>query len=307
VIVVAGESLIDLIVQPDGRVEAAPGGGPYNVARALGRLGRPVAFLGRISTDRFGTILRRGLAADGVDLGLVRPTDDPTLLATAELDVDGSATYRFYAAGTAAPGLGLADIAGALPAATSALHVGTLGLVFEPMASTIESLVARVDPAILVVVDPNIRPAAIRDVAAYRARLDRILARSDVVKASVEDLAWLEPGADPADTARRLAGLGPAVVLVTDGPRPVRIVTRNRVVEVPVPMVQVVDTVGAGDAFGAGFVAAWESEGLGRADLGDLEAVTAATRLAIEVGSRTATRAGADPPTAAELGPVVVT
>src|SRR2546427_4548027 len=104
-IVVAGESLIDLIVRPDGRVEAIPGGGPYNVARTLGRLGRPVAFLGLLSNDRFGSILRNGLAVEGVDLGLAPATDAPTLLAVAELDEAGGATYRFYVEGTAAPSL----------------------------------------------------------------------------------------------------------------------------------------------------------------------------------------------------------
>jgi fructokinase len=135
-IVVAGESLIDLIVGADGRVEAIPGGGPYNVARTLGRLGRPVAFLGRLSTDRFGTILRAGLATDGVDLDLAPATDAPTLLAVAELDAAGAATYHFYVDGTAAPGLSAADVRDGLPAEVTALHVGTLGLVFEPMAAS---------------------------------------------------------------------------------------------------------------------------------------------------------------------------
>jgi fructokinase len=291
VIVVAGESLIDLIVRPDGRVEAAPGGGPYNVARALGRLGRRVAFLGRVSTDRFGAILRAGLEADGVDLALVVATDDPTLLATAELGADGSAAYRFYAEGTAAPGLTIDDVPNGLPAWTSTLHVGTLGLVYEPIASTIEAIVDGVGPGVLVVVDPNCRPAAIRDVAGYRARLGRILARADVVKASVDDLAWLDPASEPVAAARRLIECGPAVVLVTDGARPVRIVTRDRVVELPVPAVEIPHSVGAGDAFGAGFVAGWVSSGRGRADLGDLDAVRSATMFAIEIGSRTAGRA----------------
>ena len=119
-IVVAGESLIDLIVGADGRVEAIPGGGPYNVARTLGRLGQAVAFLGRMSTDRFGSVLRAGLAAEDVDLGLVPMTDAPTLLAVAELDAGGAATYHFYAAGTAAPGLIPADVPDGLPASTSA-------------------------------------------------------------------------------------------------------------------------------------------------------------------------------------------
>jgi fructokinase len=300
-IVVAGESLIDLIVGVDGRVEAIPGGGPYNVARTLGRLGQAVAFLGRLSTDRFGSILRAGLTADNVEPGLVATTDDPTLLAVVELDGGGAARYRFHVDGTAAPGLSAADLPARLPAAATALHVGTLGLVFEPMAATIDSLVANVAPDVLVVADPNCRPTAIVDPGGYRARLARVFGRVDVVKVSVEDLQWLEPLTDALDAARRLLDRGPAAVLVTDGPRPVRVVTAAGVTELAVPAVRVVDTVGAGDAFGAGFLAAWTDEGHGRGDLADAEALASATRFAIQVGALTTTRAGAEPPTLAEL------
>jgi fructokinase len=304
-IVVAGESLIDLIVGADGRVEAIPGGGPYNVARTLGRLGSPVSFLGRLSADRFGAILRAGLVAEGVDLELATTTDDPTLLAVAELDAGGAATYRFYVDGTAAAGLSAGDLPGSLPATTTALHVGTLGLVFEPMAATIEGLVAAVAGDVLVVADPNCRPTAIRHPAEYRDRLDRILARVDVAKVSVDDLAWLDPGSDAVTAARRLLDGGPAAVLVTDGARPVRLVTPIGVVDLEVPAVRVVDTVGAGDAFGAAFLAAWISAGRHRDDLGNEAALASATRFAIEVGTLTTTRAGAEPPTMAELDGVI--
>jgi len=303
-IVVAGESLIDLIVDASGRVEARPGGGPYNVARTLGRLGQSVAFLGRLSRDRFGSLLRAGLAAEHVDLGLAPLTDAPTLLAVAELDADGAATYRFYVEGTAAAGLSAADVRDGLPAATTALHVGTLGLVFEPMAATIESVVAGLGPDVLLMADPNCRPTAIRDAAAYRARLGRILGRVDVLKVSVDDLAWLDPGTAPVEGARRLMAGGAVAVLITDGARPVRLVTPAGVRELAVPPVRVVDTVGAGDAFGAGFLAAWTAAGRGRADLADQAALAVATRFAIEVGRLTTTRAGAEPPTLAELGGV---
>lgn len=301
-IVVAGESLIDLILGAGGRVEAVPGGGPYNVARTLGRLGQRVAFLGRISTDRFGSVLRAGLVADGVDLDLAPTTYEPTLLAVAELDGAGAATYRFYHDGTAAPGLSVDDLPDGLPSSTTALHVGTLGLVFEPMAETIEALVAGAGPDILVMADPNARPTAIVDPAAYRARLSRILARVDVVKVSVEDLAWLDPGIDVVAAARRMMERGPTAVLVTDGSGPVRLVTAMGVTQFPVPAVRVVDTVGAGDAFGGGFLAAWTTAGRRRADLADETALAEATRFAIEVGTRTTTRAGAEPPSLAELG-----
>jgi fructokinase len=302
VIVVAGESLVDLVVRPDGSVSATPGGGPCNVARALARLGGRVSFLGRVSSDRFGQILMARLAADGVDLGCLVPSDDPTLLAIADIDAGGAATYRFYTEGTAAAGLAVSDLPGGLPAATTALHVGSLGLVLEPMAATIEAITTGAPSTVLVVADPNCRPSAIRDPAAYRARLDRILARVDVLKLSRDDLTWLDPDREPVIAARRFLDRGPAVVLLTDGPDPVRIVTGRDVIVLPVPLVRVVDTIGAGDAFGAGFLAAWTSAGRGRTELGDPAALSDATRFAIEVGARTAGRAGADPPTQAEMG-----
>jgi fructokinase len=303
VIVVAGESLIDLVVADDGTVRASPGGGPYNAARALARLGMPVAFLGRVSTDSFGRLLRDGLAADGVDTGRLVATDDPTLLAVADVGADGIASYRFHSDGTAAVGLTTTDIVGGLPDGTTALHVGSLGLVLEPMAATIEGIVLAGRREVLVLLDPNIRPAAIADPATYRARLDRVLARIDIVKASVDDLAWLEPARDPVGAARRLLDRGPALVIVTDGPRPARVasVGREDVVAIEVPPVAVTDTIGAGDAFGAGFLAWWTHAGFGRDRLPDRTAVAAATRFAIGVGSATATRPGAEPPTIAEL------
>ncbi len=300
-IVVAGESLVDLLVRPDGSVVATPGGGPYNVARALGRLGLAVAFLGRLSTDPFGRILRARLVADGVDLRWAPPTDDPTLLAVAELDAHGAAGYHFHTAGTAAPGLVASELPDGLPPDTTALHVGTLGLVLEPMATTIEGIVATSGPAVLVMADPNCRPSAIPDREVYRRRLERLLARVDVVKVSTDDLAWLEPRLAPVDAARRLLAHGPRVALLTDGGRPVRIVTAGAVDEVLVPAVTIVDTVGAGDAFGAGFLAAWTSAGRNRADLSDRAALEAATAYAVRVGALTTTRPGAEPPFAAEI------
>jgi fructokinase len=300
-IVVAGEGLVDLIVRPEGQVEAIPGGGPFNAARALGRLGCRVAFLGRLSTDRFGRILRSRLEEDGVDLSLAPTTDDPTLLAIAEVDETGAATYRFHTAGTAAAGLAMADVAGVLPAETRALHVGTLGLLLEPMATTIAGLVGGVRDDVLVIADPNIRPSAIRDEAGYRARLAALTPRVDVVKASVDDLRWIEPSMDAVTAAEQLVASGPAAVLVTDGAGPIRIVGRGGTVVVPVPDVPVVDTVGAGDAFGAGFLAAWIRAGHRRADLSDLDAVAEAVRFGARVGAWTVGRAGADPPTLADL------
>jgi fructokinase len=306
VIVVAGEALIDLILHPDGHVRAVPGGGPFNVARTIGRLGGDVAFLGRLSTDRFGEILRAALETDGVDLEFVAATDDPTTLAVAELDDRGVATYRFHLAQTSAPGLELDDVIRALQARPSALHVGTLGLMVEPIGDALATGIARLDPSTLLMVDPNCRPGVIRDQPAYRARLRAVLARSDVVKVSADDLAYLAPDVAPADAARGLLAEGPSVVLLTDGARAVLVLGRAYEFELPVPQAAVVDTVGSGDAFCGGFLARWIERGHMRPGLVEPDAVRDAALVAVEVATLTCERPGADPPRRAEVARLAV-
>ena len=300
-IVVAGEALVDLIARPDGTIAAVPGGGPYNAARAIGRLGVPVAWAGCLSSDRFGRALEAGLTADGVALDLVQRTDLPTTLALAELDASGAATYRFYTDGTSAPALLPGPLAGGVPSATRALHVGTLGLVLEPIAATLMALVAALPDDVLLLVDPNCRPSTVRDPAAYRSRIAHVLARADVVKVSVEDLTFLRPGEDLATGVAWLVALGPRVVLVTDGGGAVRVVTDGAATNVDVPPIEVVDTVGAGDTFGGAALAILVHDGVTRATL-DAGAATRAARFGAVAAAVACTRAGANPPTLAELG-----
>jgi fructokinase len=295
--VVAGEALIDLVPAPGDALAAHPGGGPFNTARTLGRLGRPVAYLGRISTDRFGRRMAALLAEDGVlPDGSVR-TDDPTTLALAEVDESGAASYHFYDQGTSAPGLTEADALAALPSAVGYLHVGSLGLAMEPMASALEAVVARLAGDALVMFDPNYRPALPID----RGRLARVLTGSDVVKISDDDLKWLSPGVAAEDAARALLDAGPAVVLLTRGSEGAIVVTRDDSVAVAAPPVEVVDTIGAGDAFSGGWLGYWSEQVLGRDDLARIDEVVAATRFACLVAALTCARAGASPPRRHEL------
>jgi len=299
---VGGEALIDLVADAAGAVQAHPGGGPYNVARTLGRLGQPAHYLGCLSDDRFGALLRARLAADGVRLDTAVATTLPTTLALAELDAGGAATYRFYSEGTAAPALTPAAALAALPERVDFLHVGTLGLVMQPTARALRAVVEAVAARALVIVDPNCRPSFIADRAAYRAGLLELLARAHVVKASAEDLAYLEPDASPLDAARSLLAHGPRAVLVTLGGEGALVVTATAQVAVAAPRVAVVDTIGAGDAFGGGFLTWWAEHGYAREQLADRDALVAATGFACAVAARTCERAGATPPRRAELG-----
>jgi fructokinase len=298
-ITVAGEALIDLIADPVGHLDPRPGGGPFNVARAIARLGQPTAFLGGLSRDRFGRLLTDDLDSHRVLRVIQAATDAPTTLAVVDVDPAGIPGYRFYLDGTSAAAL--EPDQARLPPGSTVLHVGGLGLVMEPIATRIEGLVADLPADVMVMLDPNCRPGAIASRPAYTARLGRILRRADVLKASTEDLAYLCGGQDPADAARTLLSQGPACVLVTDGPAPVRAFTAGTEIRVEVPPVEVVDTVGAGDAFGGAFLAWWAGHGLGRADLGEPDAVRAAARAAATAAALTCTRRGAQPPWASEL------
>jgi fructokinase len=304
VIVVAGEALVDLVARPDGSLAAVPGGGPYTLARAIGRLGVPVAWAGCLSDDRFGRLLEAGLREADVSLDLVQRTMLPTTLAVAELDGDGAATYRFYSEGTAAPALAEAPLVAGLPAPVQALAVGTLGLVLEPLATTVEALAAALPADALLFVDPNCRPSIIDAPDAFRARLERVLRRADIVKVSVEDLAFLHPRMAALDAARRIAGLGTSAVVITDGPGPVRVLVDGTVGELRVPAVPVVDTVGAGDIFGGALLACLLEGRGGRARRGRLDRawILRATAFGARAAAVSCTRVGADPPRLGELG-----
>lgn len=301
-IAVTGEALIDLVLDHDGRVLTQPGGGPFNTARTIGRLGGAPAFLGRLSQDSFGDLLRKSLSQDGVTLAVPLPTDAPTTLAVVNVNLAGAARYRFYLAGTSASALDQALLSDSLPEGVTALHAGSLALIMEPIATSLEGLITSgMPPGTLVMIDPNCRPEAISDPPAYRARLHRILRRADVVKASEEDLSYLYPGEPARAAATALLRQGPSLVLITDGPRPARALLPGQERTARVPEVQVVDTIGAGDAFGGAFLAWWARNGLTKPDLGRPDAVGAALQAAVEVAALTCTRAGAEPPWLAEV------
>jgi fructokinase len=301
-ILVGGEALYDLVLQ-DGVDDLAghPGGGPFNAARTIGRLGQPVAYLGRLSTDRFGHRLEAMLCEDGVDLGCVVHTDDPTTLALAEVDHEGVARYRFYERGTSAPGLTPETALAIVPDDVRLVHVGTLGLALEPIATALEAVVERLAGSALIAVDPNCRPWVIDDHDAYQARMRRVLSHSHVLKVSEEDLAYLEPDLPAVEGVRALLEHGPTVGLLTRGPNGALVITRTAEVAVPAPRAKVVDTIGAGDAFGGGFLGWWSERGLGTDELAKIDVVVEATRFACLVAARTCSRPGASPPYRNEL------
>lgn len=311
---VGGEALIDLVPAADalpgelGALAPLPGGGPYNVAIALGRLGSPVSFLSRVSTDTFGDALVDRLRRSGVDVSLVQRGDEPTTLAVAGIGPDGSARYSFHVEATADR---LVADPGELGPDVTIVSLGTLSLVLEPGASTYETVLRRHSArGGLVVVDPNIRAAMITDPDAYRARFTSWLPDIGLLKLSVEDAAWLagDPG-DPAgleDAVRGWLAAGPAAAVLTRGADGLVALTADGDrIEVPTVPAVVVDTIGAGDTVHGALLHWLEKAGMGNPSGVreiDADGWRAALEFAARAASVTVSRAGAEPPYAAELG-----
>ncbi|MFI5803161.1 carbohydrate kinase [Streptomyces sp. NPDC051561] len=300
-IVVAGEALIDLVPQSGGDALApllpARGGGPYNTAVALGRLGAEVSFCSRVSTDAFGTSLVARLGEEGVRTELVQRGPEPTTLALAALDATGSASYTFYVNGSADR---LFVLPPQLPDAVEALAVGTCSLVLEPGASAYEALMRReAGRGVFVLLDPNIRAGLIEDPAAYRERFWRWLPSVSLLKLSEEDAQWL--GAD----VRGWLAAGPGAVVLTRGGDGLSVYTRGGGEwSVAGEKAEVIDTIGAGDTVNAALLhALGERKLLGA---GALDGVSGQEwreilRFAARAAAVTCSRAGAEPPCVGEL------
>ncbi len=304
-ILVAGEALIDLVGDdPDGGYRAVVGGSPANVAVGTARLGVPTRMLARIGSDRFGRRIRDHLSGNGVDLTWAVTAPEPTSLAVATLDAGGRADYAFYLTGTADWQWTAAEIPAIAPAVV-AVHSGSLALGTPPGCDVLEALLR--DATMTTSIDLNLRPSIRGDREAELARVERQIRLADIVKASDEDLAWLYPGRPIDDVIGSWMADGVGCVVVTLGGSGSVVSTPRGITRWPAEAVSVVDTVGAGDAYTAGFLAALHARGaLGDrpaerlAEL-DLDAWRGIVAFATQVASITCGRHGADPPTAAEL------
>lgn len=299
-ILCCGEALIDMLpVRSETGAPAFaphPGGAVFNTALALGRLGVAAGLFCGLSRDLFGRMLDAPLAQAGVDTALCPRSDRPTTLAFVTL-TEGRADYTFHDEGTAARMTGPEALPD-LPAAVQALFFGGISLTAEPCGSAHEALLLRDAGQRLAMLDPNIRPGFVTDEAAYRARLARMAARADIVKLSDEDLAWL--GWEP----QRLLAEGAALVVVTRGAAGATGYAPGFTVQAAPPPVTVADTVGAGDAFNAGLLAALARAGaLSRGGIAALgpQGLEAALAFGVRVAAATVTRPGANPPWLHEL------
>ena len=307
-ILCCGEALIDMIptptkAGPDGFVPHA-GGAVFNTAIALGRLGAQVGMLSGLSSDMFGRQLVDGLKASHVDVSHVVLSDRPTTLAFVRL-VGGHATYDFYDENSAGRMITPEDMP-ALSSAVSALYFGGISLACEPGADAYAELLARNAEGRAVMIDPNIRPGFIKDIERYRQRLDRMLALSDIVKVSDEDLNWINPAPlSLRDKVAELLKKGPSVVILTRGGEGATgYLANGEEVQVPAVKAEIVDTVGAGDTFNAGVLAKMSELGqLHKSALVTLapEVLSEALAYGARVAAVTVSRAGANPPWVEEI------
>lgn len=308
---VVGEALLDMVQQPTGDTyKALPGGGPLNIAVGLRRLGHRAALKARFSSGALGERVRAYALDLDLDLSPSVSAEQQATLAFASLDAAGRAAYDFYIDGTADWGW-TADELSVLPADTRAIHTGSLVTAMAPGAHAIVewwAALARQGDALLSY-DPNMRPPLAGERADAVRRVERLVALSHVVKASDDDLGWLYPDVDPADSLRRWAGLGPSLAVLTRGRDGCLAVTESGIsVDLPGHRIDVVDTIGAGDAFQSGLLSA-----LADADLLTPAAVAAIARdelaavvaRALLVSALTCQRSGADPPTRAEYDAAV--
>lgn len=299
-----GEALIDMLPRTSTDGEACfapyPGGAVFNTAIALGRLGVPSSFFSGLSSDLFGDMLRDSLAASHVDASPTHTSNRPTTLAFVKL-TNGQASYAFYDENTAGRLLTEAD----LPTTKAdAMFFGGISLVVEPCAAAYEELQRREAPRAVVMIDPNIRPTFISDEPAYRARINRMIDRADIVKLSDEDLEWLMGPGGIDQHARTLIGRGPRLVCITEGAKGVTGYTSSDNIFVAATPVEVADTVGAGDTFNAGLLAALHQRGaLTKEKVANLDNATvkAALQMGVKTAAITVSRAGANPPWAKEL------
>lgn len=303
---VIGEALVDVVSREGEEPRAHVGGSPMNVAVGLARLGHDVQFLGRYGRDEYGRQVADHLTGNGVRL----PFDAdalPTSVAQATLDETGAASYDFQLDWSLDVSPERID---ELLRDTDALHAGSIGAMLEPGATVVGQALERARGHALISYDPNCRPSIIPDSSDARARAEKIVALSHVIKASDEDLLWLYPHRSIEDSARAWLKAGARLVVVTRGvmgPWAVSRGTGRDGVEVPAARVTVADTVGAGDSFMAALLSGLADRNIlgptAASALDELDSaqLTELLRHAAAAAGVTVSRSGADLPTRTDL------
>ena len=307
-ILCCGESLIDMIpehtIKDTNGFVPYPGGAIFNTAIGMGRLECPVGLMSGISTDFFGQQLMAELSASNVDTSNVILSDRPTTLAFVQL-TDGQASYLFYDENSAGRMIAFEDMPHQFDAVKAFLF-GGISLHCNPGAETYVQFAETHAHSSVVMVDPNIRTSFISNEMLFREHMERIFRLADIVKVSDEDLNWLFP--EPETVEKKiniLQEFGPALVVLTQGESGVTAWKPDgNPIFVESLKVDVVDTVGAGDSFNAGFLTSLAKAGhLNKADIRLIleNDIVAALDYGVRAAAVTVGRAGANPPWKDEL------
>jgi fructokinase len=308
-ILVCGEALIDVFVAagdgPELPAILVAGGSPFNVALGLARLGRPVAYCGGLSADRFGTLLRGVLAVDGVDLRWAVTKPQPTTLSVVAQGADGQPHYSFYGDNGADRSLTIADLPASLPDTVTAIAMGSYSLAVGTTGLALAHLAAREHAKRVISVDLNLRPALVGPLDAWRQRFAGFVRTASIVKASDEDVVLAYgAGTDLTACAAAWRADGAALAVITRGAAGAIAYLDGTTVEVPGHSVAVVDTVGAGDGFHAALLAGLDRRGMltpqGVRTLSP-DIARAVMAEAVAASALACTRRGADLPRAAEV------
>tara|TARA_B100001059_G_C17825923_1_gene581357 strand:+ start:507 stop:1430 length:924 start_codon:yes stop_codon:yes gene_type:complete len=305
-ILCCGEALIDLIPieDKDGNIAYAPhnGGSIYNACIALARLGSKVGFLGGISNDFFGQSIRDGLKQSNVSDLYSIYSDRPSTVAFVNLD-GLNPEYIFLdenSAGRMIRGHEISELKDEI----NALHFGSISLIHEPAAATLENLAISESSNRIISLDPNIRPSQITDSSLHSERLCRMISHADIVKVSIEDLEWMFPNVSYRELALSWMKRGVAIVVITHGKNGSTAYSKHGVADVPSNTVKVSDTIGAGDTFMAGFLNFLDEKNrLTRSCINEVnqDEIEEALRFASKAASITVSRQGANPPWKKEI------
>ena len=307
-IAVCGEALIDFapIEISDNRAYLPiPGGSPYNVAIGLGRLGCPVDFIGKLSTDEFGKNLRKNLLANGGNDRFTISGAEPSTLAFIHIEKGEEPHFSFFSNNSADRNFTISDLPKSLNSEIQAVHFGSFSLAHEPIASTLEKLIEREHNQRIISIDPNIRPSFVTDKYEYIKRLEKLITLATIVKVSVADIEWMYPDSNPKKIISQWINSGPSLAILTSGEKGSYAETPSGIkINSPAKPVNIVDTVGAGDSFMSAllwwlleknFLNLQSIKTLKEKDIGNL-LIYSSTAASITCG-----RSGANPPFANEI------
>ena len=307
-IICCGESLIDMISVANAGNESVyaglTGGAIFNTSIALGRLDVPVGLISGVSTDLFGEKIKKDLTESNVNIKLLIRNEKPTTLAFVDVK-NGQANYTFYDENSAGNSIHYSDFPN-IPKIANTLCFGGISLCTEPAASAYEKLFIQEIKNKVLFLDPNIRSTFISDEISYRKRLNKMISSSDILKVSDEDLDWIvTSGSSINEKIEKLHNLGAKLIIVTKGAEGVAAYVKNKkVINLPAQKVNVIDTVGAGDTFNAGFLAKLSNlKLLSKSNVKNLSSkhILMALEYGIKAASITVSRKGANPPLLSEI------